>query len=91
MYPATISYSYVEVKSTVRQGRTHITYMDLGDMHIDMSFSEFAKRSNPDHSEILAYLMATCDEERLIEEFQKIPNGNRYLAILTRQAHKEAA
>ncbi|WP_340617055.1 hypothetical protein [Xenorhabdus entomophaga] len=26
MYPATISYSYVEIKNTVRHGRNYITY-----------------------------------------------------------------
>ncbi len=91
MYPATISYSCFVAKNSVRNGRNYTTYTDLGDMQFDIPFSEFAKRSDPCIREILAYIMAHCDEERVREELLKLPGGNRYLAALTRQVHKEVA
>ncbi|CDG19958.1 protein of unknown function [Xenorhabdus poinarii G6] len=93
MHPTTISHTYVEIKKFIRHGREYTEYTYLGDLQIDMSFSEFVKRSKsgPEPSEVLKYIMAHYDEERLTEEFQKMPGGNRYLAALTRQVHKEVA
>ncbi|CDG98430.1 hypothetical protein XBP1_3040002 [Xenorhabdus bovienii str. puntauvense] len=91
MYPATISYSYVEKKETVRHGRIHITYTYLGDMNFDIPFSEFAKRSSPDVSEMFSYIMTHCDEERFAEEFRKAGYGYRHLMAIAEQMLKEVA
>ncbi|MBD2803058.1 hypothetical protein ABLB84_06220 [Xenorhabdus szentirmaii] len=90
MYPTTISHSYVEIKQYLRHGRTYTEYTYLGDLSIDMPFSEYVLRSTSglEPSEILKYILDHYDEERLKEELLKLPGGNRYLAALTRLEHE---
>ncbi|MDE9552623.1 hypothetical protein [Xenorhabdus bovienii] len=91
MHPATISYSYVEKKEYVRHGRIHIEYTYLGDMNIDMTFSEFAKRSSPENSEMIAYIVNQYDEESLVEAIIKSGMGRKIAMELNKQLLKEVA
>ncbi|AOM40211.1 hypothetical protein [Xenorhabdus hominickii] len=90
MHPS-ISYSYVEKKETVRHGRIHITYTYLGDMQFNIPFSEFAKRSDPDHSEMIAHIVNNSDEESLVESIIKSGMGRKIEMELDRQFQQEAA
>ncbi|WFQ80227.1 hypothetical protein PXH59_03405 [Xenorhabdus sp. SF857] len=91
MHPITLSYTYAETTSRTLHGRTQVIFKDPADLHIDMTFSEFAKRSNPEPGEMLAYLMTHCDEEQIAEELKKAGYGYRHLMAIAQHMHKEAA
>ncbi|MBC8949337.1 hypothetical protein [Xenorhabdus sp. TS4] len=87
----TLSYTYAETTSRTLHGRTQVIFTDPADLQIDMTFSEFAKRSDPDHSEIISHLVTNCDEVSLVESIIKSGMGRKIAVELTRQLHREAA
>ncbi|WP_338885164.1 hypothetical protein [Xenorhabdus sp. TH1] len=91
MYPITLSYTYAETISRTQHGRTQVVFKDLADLQIDMTFSEFTKRSNPDPSEIITHLVNNCDEVSLVEAIIKSGMGRKISMELNRQLHREAA
>ncbi len=91
MYPITLSYTYAETTSRTLHGRTQVIFTDPADLQIDMTFSEFAKRSNPDPSEIITYLVNNCDEASLVEAIIKSGMGRKIAMELAQQLHREAA
>ncbi|MDX7992619.1 hypothetical protein [Xenorhabdus littoralis] len=93
MYPTTISYSCVVTANSVRHGHHYITYTDLGDLKIDMPFSEYVLRSTsgPDHGEMIAHLVKHSDEESLVESIIKSGMGRKIAMELNRKLFKEVA
>ncbi|PHM46557.1 hypothetical protein [Xenorhabdus miraniensis] len=90
MYPITLSYTYAEITSRTLHGRTQTTFTNPADLHIDMPFSEFAKRSNPDHSEMIAHIVNNSDEVSLVEAIIKSGMGRKIAMELNKQ-QREAA
>ncbi|MBE8598087.1 hypothetical protein [Xenorhabdus sp. BG5] len=86
-----ISFTYVLKEERTFNGRIYYNYHDLGDMKFDIPFSEFAKRSDPDPSEIITHLVNNCDEVSLVEAIIKSGMGRKIAIELDRQLHREAA
>ncbi|PHM56697.1 hypothetical protein Xsto_04144 [Xenorhabdus stockiae] len=84
MLPITLSYTYAEMTSRNLHGRTEITFTDPADLVLDIPFTEYAKRSSPDISDMYTHIRTHCDEERAAEEMKKAGYTYREVMAIAR-------